>query len=175
MTPIAPSTLRSAIVAAILILLAAAAPAWAGESYSISPEGVGQFNVIDGQPVILSPGESGPGGNALDVVKKPVTTITHYGSGKRLCYSLDGKDKKVALGSGEGAGSDWLATKTGGRGDAETVTVQVAEGKCKGWYLDCAEEEEKLQSGDTTYTVRRLILAEKPQRIKTFSRYVVAP
>ena len=172
MTPIIPS---NAVRAAILIVLLVAAPAWARETYSIRPEGRGGFNVIDGQPVILSPGQSGPAGNALDVANKSVTTITHYGSKKLFCYGLDGKDKKVTLGGGDGAGSDWLVTKIGGRGDADTVTIQAAEGKLKGWYLDCAAEEEKLQSGDKTYTVRRLILSEKPQRIKSFSRYVVSP
>jgi hypothetical protein len=165
------------LIAPIVAVMLASGTAWAAETYSISiPHEVGTFNVLGGKPFVLAPGtERGPGGNALDVARRDQTQIVHYSSGKPLCYDLEGKDKAVTLGKQEGASSLWQLTKVGGRGGSDYVTVQAAEGKLKGWYLDCTEKEEKVEWSGHAITVRRLILAEKPKQIKQFSRYVVSP
>ena len=75
----------------------------------------------------------------------------------------------------DGSGCQWIAIKIGTRGESDQITLQAAEGKFKGWYLDCTEEEEKIEIGGKTYSFRRMILSKKPGRIDYFLRYPVAP
>ena len=168
----------SAAVGIVAVLLSATV-AWAAVVYSVDPrgKGLGEFNVLKGEPVIWAAGANvGPGGNALDVQgKQERTTIVHYESKKTLCYDMDGKDKKIRLVKKDGSGCQWIAIKIGTRGESDQITLQAAEGKFKGWYLDCTEEEEKIEIGGKTYSFRRMILSKKPGRIDYFLRYPVAP
>ena len=54
------------------------------------------------------------------------------------------------------------------------MTIRAAEGKFKGWYLDCADEEESITYGGREITIRPLVLAEKPKHIREFDRYPVS-
>jgi hypothetical protein len=112
--------------------------------YSIGvPSEVGKFNVIGDRPCVVIRG-SGPAGNALD---HRGGELVHYGSKKPLAYPLDGESKVVRLGTNaesKAMGRDWKVSIIGGRGGSQIVTIQAAEGQFKGWYLDCADEEETI-------------------------------
>jgi hypothetical protein len=136
--------------------------------YSLQfPKGTGAFDVIDGVPYLLRPGEKPSPGNAIDIVdgKK----LVHVRSGKGLTYALDGDEPTVALGKD---GDEW---QVGPLGEREKFFVRAAKGKFKGWYLDWSDDEIELRVKDKTLHGRRLMLIKEPKKEREFSSYPVAP
>src|SRR5262245_57171677 len=120
-----------AIVIALLVMV----PARAEDLFSVEFP-MGEFNVINGEPCLLRPGDRGPPGNALDIKG---TSLVHFSSQEPLAYPLGGtKMPVVTLGTADGAGTAWDLSELvrGRRGP-----IRAAEGKFKGWYLDWSELE----------------------------------
>jgi hypothetical protein len=129
----------TAVGLTILLVAFAAEPAGAHESYDL---------VLPGRMAVL-----GPDGKTASVTRFEIrrSTLEELGSRRTLCYGLDGKETSVKLGEHPGTSSRWILTKIRARGDTEYVSVQAAEGKLKGWYLDYTEELDKAASGHTAH------------------------
>jgi hypothetical protein len=152
-----------AIALPLLLIL----PASAGESFSVGFP-MGEFNVINGEPCLLRPGEHGPAGYALDIKG---TSLVHYGSEKPLAYPLRGTRKPViTLGKSDGVCTSWDLS---GMGRKRQGPIRAAEGMFKGWYLDWSESETEVVFRGKTLHTRKLILVENPKAPREFRRYEV--
>jgi hypothetical protein len=136
--------------------------------YSLQfPKGIGAFDVIDGVPYLLRPGEKPSPGNAIDIVdgKK----LVHVHSSKALSYSLEGDDPTVALGKD---GDEW---QVGPLGERKKFFVRAAQGRFKDRYLDWSDDEVEIKVKDKTLHGRRLVLVKELKKEREFSSYPVAP
>ena len=138
-----------------------------GELYSLDFP-TGRFNVIDGEPCLLRSGEQGPPGSALDIKR---SSLVHFGSGEALAYPLKGSETPViTLGASVGTCTSWDLSGI----KAKRGPIRAAEGKYKGWYLDWSESEREVNYNGKTLHARKLILVEKPEAPRQFSRYEVS-
>src|SRR5262249_35088557 len=117
---------------------------------------------------LLRSEDQGPPGYALDIKG---SSLVHYRSGKALAYPLEGsKTPVITLGKSDGTSTSWdLSGIKGNRGP-----IRAAEGKYKGWYLDWSESEREVNYNGKTLHARKLILVEKPEALRQFSRYEVS-
>jgi hypothetical protein len=155
-------------IAVCLLLFSLSALFGRDQLYSLQfPKGSGAFDVIDGVPYLLRPGESPAPGNAVDIIKGK--KLVHFRSGKGLTYALDGDDPTVAA---DKEGEEW---QVGPLGDRKKFFVRAAQGKFKDWCLDWSDDEVELKVQDKTLHGRRLILIKEPKKDREFSCYPVAP
>jgi len=95
--------------------------------------------------------------------------------GRRLAYDPQGKDKAVSLARGPAPGTKWKIAYVEGEQEAD-YTIQAAEGKLKGWYLDVAEKAERVTDAKgRRYTAYRVFLSEKPKRLPNVLLTIIAP
>ena len=161
-------------LAVLLSCLVATAAMARDQLYSIGfPQAEGQFNVLDGRPYLLRRGESGPDGNAVDL--QSGKHLIHFGSHQALCYELDGTTPTVSLGKADSTSAEWELKHGEEKGGQRAVSIQAAEGKFKGWFLDWSADEIEIESGGKTYHVRQLVLTRKPKPAKVLFMYPVAP
>jgi hypothetical protein len=156
-----------AIAVALLVIL----PASADQLSSVAfPTGMGEFNVINGKPCLLRPGEKGP--DFLLPVDIKGTSLVHFRSKESLAYPLGGtKTPVITLGKAEGVGTSWDLS---GIGPKRPGPIRAAEGKFKGWYLDWSDSETEVVFKGKTLHVRELILVENPKAPRQFSTYEVS-
>lgn len=161
-------------IAVLLPCLVAPAALAQDQLYSIGfPRAAGVFNVLDGKPYLLRSEESGPPGNAVDLQNGK--HLIHFGSQQALCYDLDGTTPTVSLGKAGITSAEWEIKRGEEKGGPTAVSVQAAEGKFKGWFLDWSADEMEIESGGKTYHVRHLVLTRKPKPAKVLFMYPVAP
>ena len=132
------------------------------------------LDIVDGRPVVIVAGRS-QSGNALDVGPSPRTTLVDYSSRKALRYALEGRDRTVRLSDPTEPGCQWVLRSAKRRAghefneELDHVTIQVADGELKGWYLGMDEREEKLGAR----RMRRLIITQEPKKPLQFVRFPV--
>jgi len=148
-----------AIASALLIILPASA-----QDYSLGfPKG--EFNVINGKPCVLRPGEHGPAGSALDIVG---ISLVHYGSKKPLAYPLRGMGTPViTLGKSDGVTTSWDLS---GIRWKHRGAIRAYYGKFKGWYLDWSESETEVRFNGKILHARKLILVRNPKAPRQFTK-----
>jgi hypothetical protein len=138
----------------------------AGDQYGIRAPGTGSLSVVDGK-ALLTKGPIYDANWELSWMGKESTTSITISSSKwpgwGLAYDPTGKDPAVTLappGRGE-RGKQWRVVDRGASG----YTIQAAEGKYKGWYLDIqGKGEVRRNTKGERYTAYRLVLTEKPKR-----------
>jgi hypothetical protein len=160
--------------------LAALAPPAAADWHWVEFPGKGKLGVIGGKAWVVARVETRPhddfdwslfrGGKTEIRVLQP-----EEWQGRRLAYDPEGKDKAVFLARKPGPGQDWTITPLRGEQGAH-YTIQAAEGKLKGWYLDVAERPEQVTDAQgRRYTAYRAFLSEKPKRLPKVLIEVIAP
>jgi hypothetical protein len=160
-----------------LVLAALAPPAEAIDHYDIRFRDQGPLGVLGGKVRVVFPNPEDYSWE-LRIFKGETTTIRVLEPGKwtgwYLAYDMEGKDEGVSLVKKRGPGTEWLLTKVEGKSD--DYTLQAAQGKLKGWYLDVEEKGEKSvnQEGKTS-TAYRVFLSEKPKRLPQAIITLVAP
>jgi hypothetical protein len=115
----------------------------------------------------LSPGVGGP--QTIEVLEP------RKWGGWHLAYDPEGKDPAVFLAEERGPGTQWKVTRLKGEKDL-VFTIQAAEGKYKGWYLDVAAKGEKFVTPKgKTAPAYRVFLSKKPRRLPKLTITHIAP
>lgn len=166
---------------AAVFLLAAVAPASAGDRVSIgfdSKQGV--LGVADGKPCLVSPRVGDHYWSATIARKVPVSMSViepRKWRGSYLAYDprAKGKDKGAVLLADEpGDGTEWRLAKV--KGESDTYTVRAASGAVEGWYLDVEAEGKEFKTKDgKKATLYRVILSEKPKKLPKWELSVISP
>jgi hypothetical protein len=164
------------LLTGVTLSLAALAPLAVADWHRIEFPGKGDLGVIGGKVyVVARPHEDFDWhlirGAAGDIqVFQP-----REWKGRRLAYDPEGKDKAVFLAEGLAPGTEWKTTDVEGEQEAD-YTIQAAEGKVKGWYLDVAEKAERVTDAKgRRYTAYRAFLSEKPKRLPNVLLTIIAP
>jgi len=162
---------RSLRPVSLALLLVALAPGGAvGDQYGITDPDLGSLSVVDGKALLTGGPIYDANWNLSPTGKEGTTSIRLSSSkwrGWALAYDPAGKDRAVTLlspGRGD-RGKQWKVTRVA----PSRYTIQAAEGKYKGWYLDVqGKGEVRRNPKGERYTAYPLVLTEKPKRILKF-------
>jgi hypothetical protein len=91
--------------------------------------------------------------------------------GRRLGYDPDGTRREPSL--RPGTGPRWKMVRADG--GPVRFTIQAAEGKLTGWYLDVGPAVTVKGEGGKTRTGYRAVLTKKPKEPAAFEIVVIAP
>jgi len=151
--------------------------------YVVSVADAGRLFVVAGKPLLVTRLPEGDSREAYwEVSTDPDsgnTAIRPFDGpwrGRYLSYDSTGKDKTVFLSFERRDNSIWKPSTTGPSSSGSRKMLQAAAGELRGWFLDFAEEEERIPVGDGKIVVgHRLILSEKPGRIRQLQMSNVSP
>jgi hypothetical protein len=171
-------TMRSCLLlSGVTLSLAALAPPAGADWHRIEFPGKGELGVIGGKVWVVSAPEEPCTWHLIRGAQAGHIQVLdpQEWKGRRLAYDPEGKDKAVFLDKGLAPGTKWKITYVEGEQEPD-YTIQAAEGKLKGWYLDVAEKPEKITDAkgrrSTTY---RVFLSQEPKRLPNVLLTLIAP
>jgi hypothetical protein len=165
--------MKRCLLSACLALLVGVGPA-AADMYSIKgPGGLFLGVTAGGELLFLPPEYRSDDARFVWVVGGPreATGITLHRTDQDLTYDPDGGKREPYL--TVGFGRPWKQVKL--PDDVTFYTVQAAEGKLAGWYLDVGPAVEVTGKLSKRCTGYRAVLTKKPRKPVVFTITVIAP